>query len=317
MSMGSNTGMRRARHLRGFLRLEIFMAAQGSCRSSRRLVVLCAALAGCAAQAEDKSQPSAKAGPMLATAERGHAAAAVPARADGAAELQLAGDLRPTESAELAFKIAGQLVAVKVERGQRVKRGQLLAALAESEARAQFAQTEAAVAQAKAQLALARDSEARAASLVAANAASNSQAIAAKLQAETAQAALLQAEAARDLAGATLINHQLKAPFDGEIVRVPDGVGGIVAPGTALFRLESLDQLVLRTTVSEAELDRVKVGDEVVIASHNGTPVSGKVKVVLRSLEAQSRRAPIEVSVPNKDRKLIAGSYVRATLKPR
>jgi hypothetical protein len=37
---------------------------------------------------------------------------------------------------------------------------------------------------------------------------------------------------------------------------------------------------------------------------------------VLRSLEAQSRRAPIEVSVPNKERVLVAGSYVRATVKP-
>jgi hypothetical protein len=39
------------------------------------------------------------------------------------------------------------------------------------------------------------------------------------------------------------------------------------------------------------------------------------VRLVLRSVEATSRRVPIEVSVLNDDGKLIAGSYVRAKYK--
>ena len=269
---------------------------------------------GCKAEALDKPTGNAPSAPVpVASAE--HPAPVV--RSAGDSALQLAGDLRPESAADLAFKISGQLLSVKVDRGQRVKKGQLLAALGDTEVRAQLAQTEAAVAQVQAQLALAKDNEARAASLVAANAAPNSQAIAVKLQAETAQAALLQAQAARDLAAATLANHQLKAPFDGEIVKVPDGVGQIVAPGTPLFRLEALDRLLLRTTVSEADIDRIHVGDDVVIEAASGRKVTGKVRLVLRSLEATSRRAPIEVSVPNQDRALIAGSYVRATHKAR
>ena len=235
-----------------------------------------------------------------------------PAAAESGATLELAGDLRPEAAADLAFKIGGQLIAVKVERGQRVKKGQLLAVLSDGEARAQHAQAEAAVSQARAQLALARDNEARAATLVAANAAPGSQAIAVKLQAETAEAALMQAQAARDLAATALVNHQLKAPFDGEIVKVPDGTGMIVGAGTPLFRLESLDRLVLRATIAEADVDRIRAGDEVTIEANNGRKVVGKVRLVLRSLDS-SRRAPIEVSVPNQDQGLIAGSYVRAT----
>jgi len=267
---------------------------------------------GCKAEALDK-KPGGPALVAAASDDQAPATRAVAPQSDGT--LQLAGDLRPEAAAELAFKISGQLLNVKVERGQRVKKGQLLAALADVEVRAQLAQTEAAVAQTQAQLALARDNEARAASLVAANAAPGSQAIAVRLQADIAHAALLQAEAARDLAAAALANHQLKAPFDGEIVRVPDGVGQIVAPGTVLFRLEALDRLLLRTTVSETDIDRIRVGDEVLIEANNGHKVVGKVRLVLRSLEATSRRAPIEVSVPNQDRALIAGSYVRATCK--
>jgi RND family efflux transporter MFP subunit len=296
------------------VRLEPFMSISVVPRG--RLVLLCGLvfgpLVGCKAEALDKKAGTVAPPAWVASANHN----SQPARDSGPLPqgvLQLAGDLRPDAAADLAFKVSGQLLTVRVDRGKRVKKGQLLAALGETEARAQLAQAEAAVAQTQAQLALARDNEARAAALVAANAAPGSQAIAVRLQAETAQAALLQAQAVRDLAATALANHQLKAPFDGEIVRVPDGVGQIVAPGTVLFRLEALDRLRLRTTVSEADIDRIHVGDEVVIEANSGRKLVGKVTLVLRSLEASSRRAPIEVSVPNHDRALIAGSYVRAT----
>jgi RND family efflux transporter MFP subunit len=227
--------------------------------------------------------------------------------------LELAGDLRPDKAADLSFKIPGQLIAVHIQRGERVKKGQLLATLSNAEVRAQLAQAGATITQAEAALALARDNERRAAALVASNAAPDSQATAVRLQAAQAQAALAQAVAARDLIVANLENHQLRAPFAGEIVKVPDGVGQTVAAGTALFRLETLDHLVLRTTINEADVDRVKVGDEVAIDTNAGKKMTGRVRLVLRSLEAQSRRAPVEVDVPNDNGSLIAGSYVRAT----
>jgi membrane fusion protein, multidrug efflux system len=284
-------------------------------RSFRRLCVLSivAGIAGCKVQAEVPQKPALAAqAPVVQT----QTPAADPALvAEGA--LQLAGDLRPEYAADLAFKIGGQLLHVNVARGQSVKKGQLLASLADDEARAQLAQTEAAVQQARAQLALAKDNEARLESLLAASAVSTGQVTAVRLQSETAQAALLQASAVRDLANVTLANHQLKAPFDGEIVKVPDGVGQIVGAGTVLFRIETLDRLLLRATVSESELNRIHVGDEVLAETSAGRSVTGKVRLVLRSLEPTSRRVPIEVSIPNRDHALVAGSYLRATLKAR
>jgi membrane fusion protein (multidrug efflux system) len=298
------------------------MSALTAARSFRRLRALwiIAGIAGCKVAAEVPEQPATPtpaaqpqtpaADPKLEVATAQREAARAP---EGA--LQLAGDLRPEYAADLAFKIAGQLLRVHVARGENVKKGQLLASLADDEARAQLAQTEAAVQQARAQLALAKDNEARLVSLLAASAVSTGQVTAVRLQSETAQAALLQASAVRDLANVTLANHQLKAPFDGEIVKVPDGVGQIVGAGTVLFRIEALDRLLLRATVSESELDRIHVGDEVIALTSTGRSVTGKVRLVLRSLEPTSRRAPIEVSIPNRDHALVAGSYLRATLK--
>jgi RND family efflux transporter MFP subunit len=279
--------------------------------------ILLAGALGCTAEAREKNPagPSPRPPAAAATPEVAAKADPTPAAQSGEAAsgtLELAGDLRPDQAADLGFKIGGQLLTVRVKRGERVARGDVLAMLGPVEARAQLAQTEAAVAQARAQLELAYDNEKRASSLVAANAAPGSQATAVRLQSKIAEAALLQANAARDLATATLNNHDLRAPFDGEVVKVPDGVGQIVTPGTLLFRLESLDKLVLRATVNESDVDRIKVGDEVWIESQ-GKKVKGKVRLVLRSLEASSRRAPVEVVVPNEKHGLIAGSYVRAT----
>lgn len=286
---------------------------------------LCLAWVGC--RAEPAAEPPAKrlaAAPTMqepVLAEAVHAPPSEPVleapERSLEGPLQLAGDLRPERAADLAFKIGGQLATVKAVRGERVKKGQLLATLSEVEARAQLAQAQGAVAQAQAQVALAQDAEERAASLSAAKAAPGSQVVTTRLQLSAAKAGLLSAQAAVDLAAAALANHQLKAPFDGELVRVPDGIGQIVAAGVPLFRIEQLDQLTLRATVGEADLDRIHVGDELTVTTASGALVAGKVNVVLRSLEAQSRRAPIEASVPNANRALVAGSYVRVSLAPK
>jgi RND family efflux transporter MFP subunit len=280
-------------------------------------LVLVGAALGCTAEAREKDPAGPSARPPSAArtpevAAKTETTSAAPSGEPASGMLELSGDLRPDQAADLGFKIGGQLLSVRVKRGERVARGDVLATLGAVEARAQLAQTEAAVAQARAQLELAYDNEKRASSLVAANAAPGSQATAVRLQSKIAEAALLQANAARDLVSAALNNHDLRAPFDGEVVKVPDGVGQIVTPGTLLFRLESLDKLVLRATVNENDVDRIKVGDEVWIESQ-GKKVKGKVRLVLRSLEASSRRAPVEVVVPNEKHSLIAGSYVRAT----
>jgi RND family efflux transporter MFP subunit len=289
-------------------------------KSALCALCVCTGVAGCKAgsAASDKTATQAPA-VQTPAADPKLTVDTLPPDAPPAADavLQLAGDLHPEAAADLAFKIGGQLLRVQVARGESVKKGQLLAAMSDAEARVQLAQAEAALLQAQAQLALAKDNEARLETLLASNAVSTGQVTAVRLQSETARAAVMQASATRDLANVGLSNHQLTAPFDGVIVKVPDGVGQIVAAGTVLFRIEVLDRLLLRATVSESELERIHVGDAVIAEASGGRTITGKVRLVLRSLEATSRRAPIEVSIPNRDRALVAGSYVRATLKAR
>jgi RND family efflux transporter MFP subunit len=238
-------------------------------------------------------------------------ATATPHNTDG--PLLLAGDLRPSAAVELGFKAGGQLAQRKVERGERVRAGQVLATLSDDEARAQLAQAEAAVAGAKAQADLAADAAGRVETLRGADAAPGNLAVSTKLQVEAARAGVRQAEAVLALARANLNNHVLRAPFDGVVVRVPEGVGGMVGPGIPVFRLEKLDPLLLQATVGEHEAASIKVGDTVRFAN-GGREYEGTVKTVVGSLEAVTRRVPVEVEVRNADGLLLAGSYIRARL---
>ena len=276
--------------------------------------LLCAALAlasGC------KSEPPASPTLPASTAAVPASATAVPTAAptDAPAALGgpvlIAGDLRPSAAVELGFKAGGQLAQRKVERGARVKAREVLAVLSDDEARAQLAQAEAAVAAAKAQAAIAEDAAGRVETLRGADAAPGNLAVSTKLQLEAARAVVKQAEGALALARANVNNHVLRAPFDAVVVRVPEGTGGMVAPGIPVFRLERLDPLVLQATVGEAEVGRVRVGD-VVHFRVGGRDFSGAVRAVIGSLEAVTRRAPVEVEVDNPDGALLAGAYVRA-----
>ena len=229
--------------------------------------------------------------------------------------VELAGDLRPIQLAELSFKVGGQLASFKAMRGDRVKKGQLLGQLSDAEARAQLAQAEAGVKAATAQLAMAEDAAKRVGELAENNAAPGMQKVSSTLQAEAARAGLAAANAQAELARANVDNHVLRAPFDGTLARVPDGVGNNVGPGATIARLERLDVLVLQASAGERELDRLRVGADVVVVTPSGREVAGHIRAIVRSLDAVSRRAPVEIEVPNADGSLIAGSYVRAHLR--
>jgi RND family efflux transporter MFP subunit len=102
----------------------------------------------------------------------------------------------------------------------------------------------------------------------------------------------------------------LRAPFDGVVTRVPDAPGAVVAPGIPVFRIEDLTAFDLRASVSEADVGRVATGQPVEIA---GASTRGSVRTIVRSLDPATRRAPVEIAVPN-DGALVGHALVRAAI---
>lgn len=108
--------------------------------------------------------------------------------------------------------------------------------------------------------------------------------------------------------------HTINAPFAGLVTRAPSTPGAVVNPGLPLFRMEDVSRFRLSATVGEEEVDLVKVGAEVRVF-YRDRVVPGKVTAVIPSLDQATRRAPIEIEVPNDPKAPILGyGFVRANI---
>jgi len=223
----------------------------------------------------------------------------------------LTGTLEPAHSADLAFEAAGRVARVDVDLGDAVEEGDVIATLDRSSVGAQSAQSAASIRVAEANVEMARDRVALLERLTQSGGAPERDLITARQQLAVTEAQLAQARASRRTVAASSADHVLRAPFDGVVTQVPSGVGVAATPGMALARVEDLTSLRLRTTVNAHELQALRVGMPVAL---EGSDVQGTIATVVRSLDVDTRRAPVEVRVPNEDGALVANAFVRASI---
>jgi RND family efflux transporter MFP subunit len=232
-----------------------------------------------------------------------------PVAAQIAPMVVLSGTLEPAQAADLAFEVPGRVARLDVRLGQSVHRGDSLVTLDRESVGAASAQTTAAINVAQANADMLRDRVQLLEGLVRSGTSPERDLTTARQQLTIAEAQLTQAQASRRQVAATNADHTLRAPFDGVVTLVPSGVGVVANPGVPLARVEDLSSLQLRTTVNQSELDQLRVG---MIATLEGSNAPGTLRAVVRSLDEHSRRAPVEVRVPNPSGTLVANALVRA-----
>lgn len=225
----------------------------------------------------------------------------------------ITGTVDPVQEANLGFNAAGRLATIEVTLGQHVEAGQLLATLDRRSIAAQSAVANAAIEAGNAQLALAQDRLRRAEALHARGATSDAELEAARQGLALSTAQLGQAQAQTRVISSDGSNHMLRAPFAGTITRVPDGVGNVVMPGAALFRLEDMTKLVMHTGITERALDRIQIGDEVSLERLPN--VRGVVRAFVRSLDPITRRAPVEIEFPNDQGRLVGHQLLKGAIE--
>ncbi|MGZ3439711.1 MAG: efflux RND transporter periplasmic adaptor subunit, partial [Polyangia bacterium] len=114
-------------------------------------------------------------------------------------------------------------------------------------------------------------------------------------------------------------NQLLTAPFAGSVSKVPSGTGAIVSPGTVLFHVQDTSTVKLQGAIGEADAPLVRPGAPLEVRL-DGRVVQGRVVAVLSSVDAATRRVPLEAEIKNDGgQPLLGGSFVRAAvsgLKP-
>jgi membrane fusion protein (multidrug efflux system) len=231
--------------------------------------------------------------------------------------IPLTGTLKAQMEVDISSKTPGRLSSVKVDMGQKVEKGDTLATLENRDTAMTIKQAQAQLASAEAQKVQADLDVDRIKKLQESGASTDSELTGIKTKATLANSSLDAASAMLALAKENLNNSVLKAPFDGTITKRNANPGQTVSPGTLLFTLHDLSAMILEAGIAERDLGRVQIGQSVdmKVEAYPGQTFQGKIKIVGMSLDPATRKIPLQIEFPNKDKKLLSQMYARAKLQ--
>ncbi|HWN69416.1 MAG TPA: efflux RND transporter periplasmic adaptor subunit, partial [Haliangium sp.] len=219
--------------------------------------------------------------------------------------------------AQLSARGEALVLGVHVDVGDEVKAGQALVMLASSSVGAEQARLSAA----RTRLDTARSALERQRELSASGVGPRKNEEEAQRELAAAQAEYDTARAALYASGATMGGtggrHALAAPFAGTIV-ARDAVSGKTAtPEQVLIEVADLSTMWAQLDVPEADASQVRPGQQVRITLEGmrGETRTGTIARVGARVDPQSRTVPARVELPNPDRGLKAGVFLRATIE--
>lgn len=210
------------------------------------------------------------------------------------------GNIAAWQEASVGSESSGlRLAEVRVNVGDRVRKGQVLATFSGETVAADVAQAKAALAEARATASDAAGNAARARTLSQTGALSQQQINQYQTAEQTAKARVEAAEASLAAQQVRNRNTQVLAPDDGVISSRTATVGSVVGAGTELFKLIRQGLLEWRAEVGAAELGKLSVGMPATITAPGGTRVTGKVRSIAPTVDAQTRNALVYVDIPD------------------
>ena len=209
------------------------------------------------------------------------------------------GNIAAWQEASVGSESSGlRLAEVRVNVGDRVRKGQVLATFSGETVAADVAQAKAALAEARATAADAAGNAARARTLSQTGALSQQQINQYQTAEQTAKARVEAAEASLAAQQVRNRNTQVLAPDDGVISSRTATVGSVVGAGTELFKLIRQGRLEWRAEVGAAELGKLSVGMPATLTAPGGARVTGKVRSIAPTVDAQTRNALVYVDIP-------------------
>jgi membrane fusion protein, multidrug efflux system len=219
-------------------------------------------------------------------------------------EFEAVGSLRANEAVTVTAKVPGMVREILFNETEEVRAGQVLIRLDDAEARANLAVAQAAQRNAVQLLD-------RAKALVSTQAVARSRVDELQAQLDSANAQVHATEARlRDL---TMV-----APFAGKTGLRRVSLGALVAPGAEITTLDDISVMRLEFTVPDSLLATVAPGQVVkayATDAPGAPPVTGTVRAVDTRLSVNSRQAMVQAFVPNNDRSLRPGMFLRVRLE--
>jgi RND family efflux transporter MFP subunit len=249
------------------------------------------------------------------------------------------GTVRGHSTATLTSKGLGQVRALHVRSGDRIKQGQLLIELEANDVRAGVARARAAlalataskleadnaIAVAKANAGLAKTQHQRSQQLLkqgvisqreydeteARTTSAAAQEQGALARAAAAESGIQEARAAVSEAEAQLGYTKLTAPFNGRVLERLVDPGTLASPGTPLLVLADDAALRVEAFVPESHAAGIKLGGTAQLELDGSAPAVGKISEIVANVDTASRSFLVKVDVPEGATELRPGTFAR------
>jgi membrane fusion protein (multidrug efflux system) len=180
--------------------------------------------------------------------------------------LVLTGTIAPNYRAEVTADTQGKVLAVRVERGQRVKKGDPVVQLDVRNAALSQREAQANVQQAQAQKTLAEQECKRSQELLDKGAITRSEYDRQSTQCTTAMQSVTAAQARVEMMAKSVADGYVIAPFAGIVVERSVSPGEWVTPGRALFTLVDDNPLRIELSVPEEAVRAIKKDEKVTLS---------------------------------------------------
>ncbi|HSJ25934.1 MAG TPA: efflux RND transporter periplasmic adaptor subunit [Longimicrobiales bacterium] len=239
-------------------------------------------------------------------------------RRDMEVTAEAAGLIEPIRLVEVKSKASGEIIRLHVETGDVVRRGDLLGEVDPRDVRNAYAQAAADLEVAQARAATAESQRRRSEELRAANVITEQEFENAKLEQANAQAQLVKARVNLELAEERMNDVTIRAPIDGVIIGRDVEEGSIIqsasqniSGGTTIFLMADLNEMQVRTLVSETDLGKIQPGmpSRVSVEAYPGRIFPGTVtKIEPQAVVEQNvTMFPVLVHLNNSDGSLKPG----------
>ncbi len=230
-------------------------------------------------------------------------------------------------SSDVGVKMGGRLARLKFEEGTRVRKGEVIAEIEHADVDAQLEASRRTVAEGEAQYgqaiaardedlrnlerqrALMKDGITTTATLTAAE----SSAAVSAARVKSAEAAIASARARVRVTEEAIENANVRAPFDGVVIKKRAEVGETVSPfgvqgqasreGGAIATIADLAELEVQTEVSENSVAKLSAAmpAEVTLQAYQDQPYKGRLRQIFPSADRAKAIVEVRVSILNPD----------------
>jgi RND family efflux transporter MFP subunit len=219
------------------------------------------------------------------------------------------GRVEAPQTAALGFDLAGSVVNILVDEGQRVTEGQVLAELDTQRLKAQMTEMSALLNRANSEANLAKLSLKRVVELVSKKLESPQRLDEATESVNAANAFSDEILARQQRLQVEMSKTKLRAPFDGSVVSRLVDKGTVVAAGQTLFTLQQNGQLEGRFALSSDYANELAIG-QVVTLSSQSTQVLGKIKSIAQQRRLDTRTVDVIIRLTSQNQSILPGDLL-------